>query len=143
MRALRTWMLVMGVLLAGLMFGCPPQEEVEPVVQAPLQEDPLPVFPEEQVPRPEPQPTVQSPPVDTAAQQEPAAQPKPQPKESYAPAVKKASRTYLVRKGDTLQKISKKFYGTTKKWRKIYQVNRKALAKGPDKLQVGMKLIIP
>ena len=31
---------------------------------------------------------------------------------------------YKVAKGDTLQKISKKFYGTTKKWNKIYRANK-------------------
>ena len=49
----------------------------------------------------------------------------------------------MVRKGDTLQKISEKFYGTTKKWRRIHQANQKTLTKGPDFLQVGMKLVIP
>jgi len=49
---------------------------------------------------------------------------------------------YVVEKGDTLQKISKKFYGTTKKWKKIYEANKDIL-KDPDKIRPGQKLVIP
>lgn len=50
--------------------------------------------------------------------------------------------SYKVRKGDTLQKISKKFYGTTKKWPMLYKENRKVI-KIPDKLRIGDILRIP
>lgn len=49
---------------------------------------------------------------------------------------------YTVSKNDTLQKISKKFYGTTKKWTKIYEANKNILH-GPDKLYPGQILNIP
>ncbi|MCX5703984.1 MAG: LysM peptidoglycan-binding domain-containing protein [Candidatus Omnitrophica bacterium] len=49
---------------------------------------------------------------------------------------------YTVRKNDTLQKISKKLYGTTKKWTKIYEANQDVLA-GPNKIYVGQALNIP
>lgn len=49
---------------------------------------------------------------------------------------------YTVAKNDTLQKISKKFYGTTKKWMKIYQANKDVL-RAPDKLYPGQVLNIP
>jgi len=49
---------------------------------------------------------------------------------------------YVVKKGDTLQKISKEFYGTTKRWKKIYEANKKVL-KGPDFIKKGQKLVIP
>lgn len=49
---------------------------------------------------------------------------------------------YTVEKNDTLQKISKKFYGTTKKWPKIYDANKDVLS-GPDKLYPGQTLNIP
>jgi len=49
---------------------------------------------------------------------------------------------YTVGKNDTLQKISKKFYGTTKKWLKIYEAN-KDLLHSPDKLYAGQILKIP
>jgi len=49
---------------------------------------------------------------------------------------------YTVGKNDTLQKISKKFFGTTKKWHKIYEVNKNTLH-GPDKLYPGQVINIP
>ncbi|MDD5477015.1 MAG: LysM peptidoglycan-binding domain-containing protein [Candidatus Omnitrophica bacterium] len=49
---------------------------------------------------------------------------------------------YSVAKNDTLQKISKKFYGTTKKWMKIYNANKNVLS-APDKLYPGQTLNIP
>ncbi|MBU2102462.1 MAG: LysM peptidoglycan-binding domain-containing protein [Candidatus Omnitrophota bacterium] len=51
-------------------------------------------------------------------------------------------REYIVEKGDTLQKISQKFYGTTKKWQMLYQENKDIL-KGPDKVYPGIKIRIP
>jgi LysM repeat protein len=49
---------------------------------------------------------------------------------------------YTVQKDDTLQKISYKFYGTTKKWKLLYEENKDIL-KSPDKIYPGMKLKIP
>lgn len=49
---------------------------------------------------------------------------------------------YSVGKNDTLQKISKKFYNTTKKWPKIYEANKDIL-RTPDKLYPGQTLKIP
>jgi len=49
---------------------------------------------------------------------------------------------YTVAKNDTLQKISKKFYGTTKRWMRIYEANKDIL-RGPDKLYPGQVLNIP
>lgn len=49
---------------------------------------------------------------------------------------------YTVQKGDTLQKISTKFFGTTKKWKKIFNANQDIL-KSPDKVRPGMTLKIP
>lgn len=49
---------------------------------------------------------------------------------------------YKVQKGDTLQKISKKFYGTTRKWQKIYEMNRGVL-KGPNRLYPGQVIEVP
>ncbi len=53
-----------------------------------------------------------------------------------------AFEKYTVQKGDTLQKISKKFFGTTKKWNKIFEANQEAL-KGPNKIYPGQVLNIP
>lgn len=143
MRPRTVWMLSMVLVIAGLSAGC--EEPVtEPIAEAPVQEPAPPPFPEEQVPAPEPQPVTVAPPVDTAADKPAAASAAPQPKDSYAPTPpRKEARTYVVRKGDTLYKISKKFYGTKKKWRRIYKANLKTLTDGPDKIQPGMKLVIP
>lgn len=53
-----------------------------------------------------------------------------------------AETTYIVQKGDNLEKISKKFYGTSRKWKKIYDANKPRL-KSPDQLYAGQKLTIP
>ena len=55
---------------------------------------------------------------------------------------KKEATTYVVKKGDTLQKISSEVYGTTKRWKKIFDANKDTL-KDPDKIRVGQKLVIP
>lgn len=49
---------------------------------------------------------------------------------------------YVIQKNDTLQKISHKFYGTTKKWKSIYEANKKVI-KNPDKIRSGTKIRIP
>jgi nucleoid-associated protein YgaU len=51
-------------------------------------------------------------------------------------------KKYTVKKGDTLQKISKKFYGTTKRWKEIYEVNRELL-KSPHSIYPGQVIEIP
>lgn len=60
-----------------------------------------------------------------------------------APAQKSIKITsYTVEPKDTLQKISLKVYGTTKKWKKIYEANADQL-KSPDRINVGRVLKIP
>jgi nucleoid-associated protein YgaU len=49
---------------------------------------------------------------------------------------------YTVVEGDTLQKISKKFYGITKRWPEIYQANKSNL-KSPNAIYPGQVLDIP
>lgn len=49
---------------------------------------------------------------------------------------------YTVQKNDTLQKISQKFYGTTKKWQLLYNENKDVL-KGPDKVYPGLVIKVP
>lgn len=48
---------------------------------------------------------------------------------------------YTVKKGDTLQKISKHFFGTVKKWPEIYKANKDKL-KGPEKIYPGQVIRI-
>ncbi len=49
---------------------------------------------------------------------------------------------YTVKNNDTLQKISHKFYGTTRKWKSIYKANKNVI-KNPDRVYPGIKLRIP
>ncbi len=51
-------------------------------------------------------------------------------------------RFYIVRRGDTLSKISVTYYGSAAQWRKIFEANKGTLPT-PDKLTPGQKLIIP
>lgn len=150
MKRVGAWMLTVGVLF-GLLAGCVQNSEA-PVTDAPPEAVAPPPYPPEQIPDPEETPRVTSapptaapPPVDTSATatNRPAGRTaQPLPKESYPPVQANAPRTYVVRKGDTLQRISNQHYGTTKKWRAIYEANRKTLS-NPDHLQIGMKLQIP
>lgn len=54
----------------------------------------------------------------------------------------RASRTYVVREGDTLASISRKFYKSSGKWKKIRDANRSAVS-DPGKLKPGQTLTIP
>ncbi len=51
-------------------------------------------------------------------------------------------RTYQVKSGDTLSKISEKFYGTESRWNDIYQANRDRLTNA-GALSVSQEIIIP
>jgi nucleoid-associated protein YgaU len=49
---------------------------------------------------------------------------------------------YTVQKDDTLQKISKKFYGSYSKWTGIYDANKDKI-RDPNFLKPGVILTIP
>ena len=51
-------------------------------------------------------------------------------------------RTYVVREGDTLASISRKFYKSSGRWKKIRDAN-KSVINDPAKLKPGMTLTIP
>ena len=51
-------------------------------------------------------------------------------------------RTYVVREGDTLASISRKFYKSSGRWKKIRDTNRNVLD-DPTRLKPGMTLTIP
>jgi LysM repeat protein len=52
------------------------------------------------------------------------------------------SRTYVVRDGDTLASISRKFYKSSGHWKKILNANRSVI-NDPAKLKAGQTLTIP
>lgn len=49
---------------------------------------------------------------------------------------------YTVQNNDNLEKISAKVYGTSKKWKRIFEANKEQL-KTPDKIYAGQVLKIP
>ncbi|MBS0635384.1 MAG: LysM peptidoglycan-binding domain-containing protein [Verrucomicrobia bacterium] len=74
-----------------------------------------------------------------------------EPAQTYTPPVEQAAppapvkaqpKTYVIQKGDTLSKISQKFYGTTKKWKSIYDANRDKI-NNINNLKVGTTIVIP
>lgn len=77
---------------------------------------------------------------------EPAGEPMPQeavPTEVSSAAVAgQPIVSYTVLPNDTLQKISQKVYGTSKKWKLIFEANTHQL-KSPDRVYAGQVLNIP
>jgi nucleoid-associated protein YgaU len=51
-------------------------------------------------------------------------------------------KTYTVKPGDTLSKISQHVYGDAKKYEDIFFANRDKI-ENPDNLSVGTELVIP
>ena len=53
-----------------------------------------------------------------------------------------SGRTYTVRPGDTLGKISQQVYGNSRRYMEIYEANRNVL-RSPSRVEVGQVLVIP
>jgi len=53
-----------------------------------------------------------------------------------------ATQEYVVQLGDTLSKLSERYYNAVNKWEKIYDANRETV-RNPNYIYVGMKLVIP
>lgn len=67
----------------------------------------------------------------------------PEPSVTEEPVAKEASYgTYTVQKGETLGEISAKVYGTSRKWKKIFEANQDVL-KNPNRIKAGQVLRIP
>jgi nucleoid-associated protein YgaU len=64
------------------------------------------------------------------------------PSPTGSPAGPVTSRMYVVQAGDSLSKISKKFYGNVNSWKRIFEANKDVI-KNPDLIQPGWKLQIP
>lgn len=61
---------------------------------------------------------------------------------STGPASASAPRSYTVKKGDSLSKIAREFYGDVQHWTRIYEANRNQI-QNPDLIQPGWTLVIP
>lgn len=70
-------------------------------------------------------------------------QPAPQVESRPRPDTKPVPKVYVVKPGDSLYKIAKLQLGDGKRWRDIYLANQKAIGPAPDKLQPGIKLVMP
>ena len=66
--------------------------------------------------------------VETASSEEPAARPEP--------------RTHVVRQGDTMISLARRYYDDPDKWTLIRDANRDTVP-NPDNLNVGVRLVIP
>jgi nucleoid-associated protein YgaU len=65
-----------------------------------------------------------------------------QPREDVAVESTVTFEKYTVKKGDTLEKIAQRYYGTSRAWKRILEANKGTL-KSPDKIYVGQVLTIP
>ena len=84
----------------------------------------------------------------TAGRSVPAVTPVPRPALTALPEAAppvptpSAPKSHTVVSGDTLSKISRKYYGNSGDWQKIAEAN-KAILPDPTKLKVGMVLTVP
>ena len=53
------------------------------------------------------------------------------------------SATHLVARGDDLWSLAERYYGEGRDWRKIARANPSVLTGGPDRLEVGWRLVVP
>lgn len=52
-------------------------------------------------------------------------------------------RTYVVRSGDSLRSLARRFYRTSAYWKLIYRANQRKIGSNPNNIRVGEKLVIP
>ena len=56
--------------------------------------------------------------------------------------VSPSAQEYTIKAGDTLSRLSERFYNSADKWSKIYEANRETV-KNPNYIYIGQKLVIP
>ena len=128
-----------GVLLALLVVGCE-NKTTDPISQVPeiSAEDFASLAPIESNPSMlsravEPETAVSS---DRGLFDEPTAPAAP------APRRHAGGRVHTVQPGDTLYSLAGRYYDSGRQWPRIHQANQARIA-NPNRLQIGMKLIIP
>jgi nucleoid-associated protein YgaU len=57
--------------------------------------------------------------------------------------LKSGAACYTVQSGDSLSKISQRFYGTMSAYPKIYYSNQRTIGPNPSLIYPGQKLYIP
>ena len=48
----------------------------------------------------------------------------------------------MVKKGESLSKLAKRYYGSMNKWPKLYALNKSRI-KNPDLVRPGTKILVP
>jgi nucleoid-associated protein YgaU len=59
------------------------------------------------------------------------------------PGATAAGGNHVIASGETLSSLARKYYGSTKHWRKIYEANKSTIGSDPAALKVGQSLVIP
>lgn len=80
--------------------------------------------------------------LQTVAKQVPIATAKTTAQAGAAKADRAGAQQYIVKPGDTLARLSQRFYDSAYKWEKIYEANKDQV-KNPNYIFIGMTLIIP
>lgn len=62
---------------------------------------------------------------------------------AVTPGATASGGSHVIASGDTLSSLARKYYGSAKHWRKIYDANRTAIGSDPAALKVGQSLVIP
>lgn len=57
------------------------------------------------------------------------------------PAVE--TKTYVVKKGDSLSEIAQREMGDGDRWKELYEANKAAIGDDPDLIHPGLELTIP
>lgn len=74
---------------------------------------------------------------------EPAPYSAPVATETYASSEASAGgQVHVVQRKETLYALARQYYNDAKQWRRIYEANRERIS-DPNRISVGMKLIIP
>ena len=140
-------MLVFPVLLSSCLSDEP---EAKTELAAPQQETPAPVLPEEVKSEPvldNSKPAAQtaekkSEPAPAPEKVEKKSEPAPAPEKNKAGSSIQPPVEHVVKTGDNLWNISKKYYGSGSQWKRIYEANKSAVKK-QDFLEPGTVLVIP